>query len=84
MVLKSRRFWSALLGLFAIVFASLNPAMQPHLDSLVPGILAIIGILIGGYSIEDYAIAKAHGVRASQYSVNPQSVSRAFEPYETK
>lgn len=58
-LLKSKRFWSALMGLIAIVITSFVPALSEHIDIIVPGILGIVGVLIGGYSAEDFAQAKA-------------------------
>jgi hypothetical protein len=52
-LLKSKRFWSAVIGLIAIVVTSFVPELQPHIDIIVPGILGIVGVLIGGYSVED-------------------------------
>jgi hypothetical protein len=52
-VFKSRRFWSAVIGLIAIVVSGLVPELQEHIDIIVPGILGIVGVLIGGYSVED-------------------------------
>ena len=56
-IFKSRRFWSAVIGLVAIIVTSLVPDLQTHIDIIVPGILGIIGVLIGGYSLEDALMA---------------------------
>lgn len=52
-IFKSRRFWSAVIGLVAMVVSSLVPELRQHIDIIVPGIVGIVGILIGGYSLED-------------------------------
>lgn len=57
-VLKSRRFWSAVIGLVAMIVTGLVPELQPHIDIIVPGIVGIVGILIGGYAIEDAVTAQ--------------------------
>jgi hypothetical protein len=56
-LLKSKRFWSAIVGLIAIVVTAFVPALQPHIDVIVPAILGIVGILIGGYTVEETASA---------------------------
>ncbi len=59
-IFKSRRFWSALVGILAMVVSSLVPALAEHINVIVPGILGIIGLVIGGYSAEDFAARKAN------------------------
>lgn len=56
-IFKSRRFWSAVIGLVAMVISSLVPEVRQHIDIIVPGIVGIVGILIGGYAIEDVVSA---------------------------
>jgi hypothetical protein len=56
-LLKSKRFWSAIVGLVAIIVTAFVPELQPHIDVIVPAILGIIGILIGGYTVEGAASA---------------------------
>lgn len=57
-IFRSRRFWSALVGLIAMVVAGLVPELREHIDVIVPGIVGIIGVLIGGYAIEDAVAAR--------------------------
>jgi hypothetical protein len=54
-LLKSKRFWSAVVGLVAIIITAYVPELRAQIDVIVPGILGIIGILIGGYSVEQAA-----------------------------
>lgn len=60
-IFKSRRFWSAVVGLVAMVVSGLVPELKQHIDVIVPGVVGIVGILIGGYSLEDFASARASG-----------------------
>lgn len=57
-IFKSKRFWSALVGLVMMVATSLIPELEQHADTLIPAILLVISLLIGGYAAEDYAQAK--------------------------
>ena len=59
-ILRSKRFWSALLGLLAMVIISVAPSLQEHIEILIPGVVGIIGILIGGYAVEDAVQANRH------------------------
>ena len=58
-VFRSRRFWSAVIGLVAMVVTGLVPELREHIDIIVPGIVGIVGILIGGYAAEDVAAQRA-------------------------
>lgn len=58
-IFKSKRFWSALIGLAVMIVTAFVPALTEHLEIIVPGVLGIIGLLIGGYTAEDYAARKA-------------------------
>lgn len=54
---KSKRFWSAVIGLVVLIASSLNTQLADHLNVIAPTVIAIVGILIGGYSAEDVATA---------------------------
>lgn len=51
--LKSKRFWSALLGVAVMIIATWFPELRTHADEIIPAALIIVGLLIGGYSAED-------------------------------
>jgi hypothetical protein len=57
-VLKSKRFWSQLIGLLAMLLVGALPELQEHIDVLIPGVLGIVGVAIGGFAIEDAARAR--------------------------
>jgi uncharacterized membrane protein YeaQ/YmgE (transglycosylase-associated protein family) len=57
-IFRSRRFWSAVIGLIAMTLAGIVPELQDHIDIIVPGIVGIVGVLIGGYAIEDALAAR--------------------------
>lgn len=57
-VFKSKRFWSALLGLVMMIATSIVPGLEENAETLVPAILVMIGLLIGGYTAEDVAQAR--------------------------
>lgn len=52
-LLRSKRFWSALVGIIAMILTALSPDLKPYLDEIIPSIVVIVGILIGGYAVED-------------------------------
>lgn len=58
-VFKSRRFWSMIVGLVVIVVSSIAPGLQEHLDTIAPAVVAIVGVLIGGYAAEDVMLARS-------------------------
>lgn len=60
-ILKSKRFWSAVVGLVILVLSSVIPQLEAHLSVIAPSVIAIVGILIGGYSIEETAQAYSAG-----------------------
>jgi hypothetical protein len=62
-VFKSRRIWTALFGLVVLLLSSVNPELEQHLNIIAPALVAIVGILIGGFSAEDVA-ARVQGVPA--------------------
>ena len=56
-VFKSKRFWSGVIGLLAIIITGLAPDLQEHIDTMIPAIVSIVGFLIGGYALQDTASA---------------------------
>lgn len=65
---KSRRLVIALLGVAVLVIGTLIPDIRPHLDEIIEPLVQIIGILIGGYTIEHVAenYARAKGAQAAK------------------
>jgi len=66
-IFKSKRFWSALVGLVFMVVTAFVPDLEAQVDVIVPAVLIIVGMLIGGYSLED-AAARIKGT-PSKYDV---------------
>lgn len=56
-VLKSRRFWTGIIGVLMMALVQFVPGLTEHADVLTNAILILIGLLIGGYSLEDTAMA---------------------------
>lgn len=56
-ILNSKRFWSALVGLLVIVLSAYLPELRAHLDVIAPAVVGIIGVLVGGYTVEQTAQA---------------------------
>lgn len=57
-ILRSRRFWTGLLGLLFMVLIHFVPNLAPHAETLTNAVLLVIGLLIGGFTLEDYQLAK--------------------------
>jgi len=54
-IFKSRRFWSAVVGIVVMVVVALVPELAQYQDTIIAALVAIFGILIGGYTAEDVA-----------------------------
>ena len=65
---KSRKFWTAIIGLLADVIVAFVPDLEPVRIELITSITVIVGLVIGGYGIEDAAIAFKTGVRNPKYN----------------
>jgi hypothetical protein len=55
---KSRRFWSGVVGIVMMVLVNFVPELANNADTLTTGILIVVGLLIGGYSVEDAMLAR--------------------------
>lgn len=53
---KSKRFWSSILGLIAMFAAVYFPEFQ---ELPIEAILAIVALLVGGFTVEETAITTA-------------------------
>lgn len=58
-IFKSKRFWSAVLGVLFMAAVHFIPALAADQDTLTKSALILIGLLIGGYSVEDAIEAHA-------------------------
>lgn len=71
---KSKRFWSAIVGLVMMVLVTYFPDLK-NLDPEM--ILILIGILIGGYTIEETAVQRAQIFnQPKSYPVTSKSESK--------
>ena len=57
-VLKSRRFVSGIVGLIVILLAGVVPELRTEFETIATAVVVIVGVLIGGYSAEDFALAR--------------------------
>ncbi|HEB27150.1 MAG TPA: hypothetical protein ENI05_05165, partial [Porticoccus sp.] len=60
-LLKSKRFWSAVFGVVAVVAASYEPGLEPYMPQIIEGAVVGVVMLVGGYSLQD---AVAAGMKA--------------------
>lgn len=56
-LLKSKRFWSALLGTLVIVISAFEPTLSQKFEQIVPAVIIVVGFLIGGFTAEDVTAA---------------------------
>lgn len=52
-VFRSKKFWTATLGVVAMIIVSFVPELEAHLETLIPAIVGIIGVAIGGFALQD-------------------------------
>ena len=65
---KSRKFWLSIIGLLADVVVAFIPEFEPVRIEMITSITAIVGLVIGGYALEDVAIAFKTGARNPKYN----------------
>ena len=58
-IYKSRRFWTAVVGVAMMVAVNLVPALAQSADVLTTAILVVIGLLIGGYTADSVVATAA-------------------------
>lgn len=56
-IFRSRRLWASFLGLLFMVLVQVVPGLAEHADTLQNAALILIGLLIGGFSLEDAVLA---------------------------
>lgn len=74
-LLKSRRFWTALIGIVVLVITQLNAEAGGTLGRLQEEIVSIVGLLLGGYIVEDLALA-VRGEPKPKAPVSPAHTGR--------
>jgi len=52
-LLKSRRFWSAVFGVVAVVAASYEPGLEPYMPQIIEGATVGVVALVSGFSLQD-------------------------------
>lgn len=56
-ILRSKRFWSAVVGGILAVLVIVIPELESLQETLLNAIVILIGLLIGGYTIEGTVLA---------------------------
>lgn len=77
---KSKRFWMAILGVIFMIIEVLNPTLAGEADTLIPATLVLIGIAVGGFSLEDAARANNTSAVKPKY-VEPEDKENGPIPY---
>lgn len=52
---KSKRFITTLVGMVVMIVSTLVPQLADQLDILAPTIVILVGVAVGGYSVQDAA-----------------------------
>lgn len=68
-IFKSRKFWTAIIGLVFNVVVAYIPELESIRAELILSCTVIVGLVIDGYSREDRAIAAQTGKRNIKYGV---------------
>ncbi|MHC4649062.1 MAG: hypothetical protein ACYTBJ_26720 [Planctomycetota bacterium] len=66
-VLKSKRFVTMLFEALFILVVALVPDLEQYAAQLIEASVVVAGLLIGGYSLEDAAVAFRTGVEKEKY-----------------
>jgi len=64
-----------------MIIEVLNPTLAAQADTLIPATLVLIGIAVGGFSIEDAASVYRTGTRAEKYWTDEQKKERHNIPF---
>lgn len=70
-ILRSRRFWTSVVGLLFLVLVQAVPVLAPHVETLSNAILLVIALLVGGFTLEDAILASKDAA-----TVNAQKFGR--------
>jgi hypothetical protein len=68
-IFKSRKFWTAIIGLMFDVAIAYIPEFEPIRTELILSCTVIVGLVIDGFAREDRAIAAQTGKRNMKYGV---------------
>jgi hypothetical protein len=52
-LLKSKRFWSAIVGVVLTIMAYYMPGLEPYMPQIIEGVTIGVVFLVSGYSLED-------------------------------
>jgi hypothetical protein len=64
---KSRKWWAMVVGLVMMAIVHFVPDLAENADQLTESILIVVGLLIGGYALEDSAVAFRSGEHNPKY-----------------
>ncbi len=70
-VLKSKRVFVAFAGFLVTLLVVLIPDLEPYSDQLIEAVVTLVGVLIGGFSVQDALVAWKTG--QSKYTNNPDA-----------
>jgi hypothetical protein len=66
-IIKSKRFWTMIVEALFLLLVSVIPELEEFAPELIEASVIVAGLVIGGYSLEDAAIAFKAGVEKDKY-----------------
>lgn len=63
-LIRSKRFWTMVLGAVVSTIIATVPGLEDVREELLQVLVVIVGLVIGGYTLEDTASAFRHGPKA--------------------
>ena len=69
---KSRKFWTMAVGLIMMVVVNYVPELEENANQLTETVLIIIMMVVGGFALEDTAVAFKSGKRSEKYTPKPK------------
>lgn len=65
--LRSKRFWTMVFEALFLVLVSIVPDLEAYAPELINASVIVAGLVIGGYAIEDAAVAYKSGTEKEKY-----------------
>ena len=57
-LIHSKPFWAGLIGMGVTIVSAFHPELQDNLSHIAPTVVAIVGMMIGGFTVESVAASK--------------------------
>lgn len=67
-ILKSRSFWTLVVGAVIGALALAVPELAPYKETIIEALLVIIGLIVGGFKVQDAIMASKGMSRYNSYT----------------